>query len=83
MFISVLEGRNFYFSYEYDITNTLQYNMTVPFGTVEHKLNDMFIWNHHLLENGFKCWECSDWALVLTHGFITQSRKYLWLVYSL
>ncbi|RUS30451.1 SacI homology domain-containing protein [Jimgerdemannia flammicorona] len=75
--------RNFYFSYTYDLTHTLQYNMTRPPQTAdncESNYNDMFIWNHYLLENGFKSLKTnSEWILPIVHGFVEQTNCiYAW-----
>lgn len=73
--------RSFYFSYSYDITRSLQYNITRQRTALQqgrHQLDpdydDMFVWNHHLLspakrhlKNAF------DWCLPIIHGFIDQS----------
>ncbi|KAL9622252.1 MAG: hypothetical protein Q9160_003435 [Pyrenula sp. 1 TL-2023] len=75
-------SRSFYFSYSYDITRTLQHNITqerkatqegnaVP---PQHDFNDMFVWNHHLLgpaEAAFK--NVYDWCLPIIHGYVDQS----------
>jgi hypothetical protein len=74
--------KSFYFSYTYDITRTLQHNMirarerahgTRPNSQVRD-LNDMFVWNHYLLEpvrgslnNTF------DWFLPIVHGYVDQA----------
>ncbi|KAI8364687.1 SacI homology domain-containing protein [Radiomyces spectabilis] len=80
--------KNFYFSYTYDITNTLQVNMTQPplerkgaendpsigdYHPAEH--NDMFVWNHYLLKSGFKdLTSRSGWILPLIYGFVDQAK---------
>ncbi|RUS21146.1 hypothetical protein BC937DRAFT_93466 [Endogone sp. FLAS-F59071] len=74
--------KNFYFSYTYDITNTLQRNMTRPppatddtGGGVGSTYNGMFVWNHYLLENGFKdLTGKSDWILPIIYGFVDQAK---------
>jgi len=84
-FLAILNNldlsKNFYFSYTYNITKTLQNNMirerfaaskgNSPAG---RDYNDMFVWNHHLLtpaksnvENAY------DWCIPIMHGFISQS----------
>ncbi len=60
---------NCYFSYSYDLTNSLQQNMEVDETTSEHRIKtptDMYIWNRYLLRN----WSSS----------ISQSSKSLWLL---
>lgn len=73
--------RSFYFSYSYDITRTLQYNISrqrtaLNQGVhhVGHDYDDMFVWNHHLLNPALKCLKNAfDWCLPIIHGFIDQS----------
>ncbi|KAI7907384.1 SacI homology domain-containing protein [Cokeromyces recurvatus] len=76
-------AKNFYFSYTYDITNSLQNNMTQPPLTTTNKNddtpgllhNDMFVWNHYLLSSGFKNLNSrSGWILPLIYGFIDQAK---------
>lgn len=74
--------RSFYFSYSYDVTRTLQFNIMKERQALQEGLtepvkfdhNDMFIWNNHLLgparavlRNPF------DWCLSIVHGYIDQS----------
>lgn len=46
-------SKDFYFSYVYDITNSLQRNMTKskiePCDKMKH-FNDIFVWNHYLIQ---------------------------------
>ncbi|KAL9540580.1 hypothetical protein PS6_010699 [Mucor atramentarius] len=81
-------AKNFYFSYTYDITNSLQNNLTQPplakpTSTDEEKEqtdpgllhNDMFVWNHYLLSSGFKNLNSkSGWILPLIYGFVDQAK---------
>ncbi|KAF9578141.1 phosphatidylinositol-3,5-bisphosphate 5-phosphatase, partial [Lunasporangiospora selenospora] len=73
MFQSVDLTKNFYFSYSYDITRTLQWNMTRQRSEGRNK---MFVWNQYLLENGFgKQGQMeSQWALPIMYGFVDQSK---------
>src|SRR2546423_8273611 len=61
-FVGILNNldltRSYYFSYSYDVTRTLQHNITrerqalqdgLP-GPLQRDHNDMFVWNHYLLE---------------------------------
>jgi hypothetical protein len=51
-FKSVDMSKNFYFSYTYDITSTLQHNLTQTRHVgpgVPMPYNDRFAWNHHML----------------------------------
>lgn len=73
MFRMVDLSKNFYFSYSYDITRTLQWNMTRN-PKVEGR-NQMFVWNQYLLENGFgeQTGIENQWALPIMYGFVEQS----------
>uniref|UniRef100_K1P4T1 Polyphosphoinositide phosphatase n=1 Tax=Magallana gigas TaxID=29159 RepID=K1P4T1_MAGGI len=83
MFQSVDMSDNFYFSYSYDLTHRLQYNMmptlstghqtSAPFYGVRTKPADKFVWNSYLLQ---KCREVvhPDWLLFLIHGFVDQKN---------
>ncbi|KAF9953360.1 phosphatidylinositol-3,5-bisphosphate 5-phosphatase [Mortierella alpina] len=74
MFQMVDLTKNFYFSYSYDITRTLQWNMTRN-PTVEGR-NKMFVWNQYLLENAFgeQTGIENQWALPVMYGFVDQSK---------
>lgn len=64
------------FRYSYDITNTLQTNLTVPAN--DRQWNTRFMWNHHLLSPAFELEEPkgrSRWVLPLIHGFVDQASK--------
>ena len=75
-------SKGFYFSRSYDITRTLQHNIirdrnllnegyTIPTPS-DH--NDMFIWNHHLLDPAKEALSTPfDWCVAVTHGYIDQS----------
>lgn len=73
--------RSFYFSYSYDITRTLQYNIIRQRNALNqgiqqpgHAYDDMFVWNHHLLSPAVKHLKNAfDWCLPIIHGFIDQS----------
>jgi phosphatidylinositol 3,5-bisphosphate 5-phosphatase len=85
-FVGVLKNldlsRSFYFSYGYDITNTLQrnifharqsYGRDAP-APPRSSHNEMFVWNHYLLEppsNVLK--NAYDWCLPIIHGFVDQA----------
>ncbi|CCE66312.1 hypothetical protein TPHA_0P01540 [Tetrapisispora phaffii CBS 4417] len=76
--------KTFYFSYTYDITNTLQTNLlrqkltaanrgdiSIPTGIYDY--NEMFMWNQNLLSPLFDCLDTVfDWFQVILHGFIDQ-----------
>ncbi|KAG1321230.1 hypothetical protein G6F62_010930 [Rhizopus arrhizus] len=75
-------AKNFYFSYTYDLTNSLQNNLTQPpfdpngdNKSKELLHNDMFVWNHYLLSSGFKNLNSrSGWILPLIYGFVDQAK---------
>lgn len=74
--------RSFYYSYSYDITRTLQHNVTrerialingLP-GTAYEDPNSMFIWNSHLLQPAAEALhEPFDWCRPIIHGYIDQA----------
>lgn len=74
--------RSFYYSYSYDITRTLQYNITrernalmkgLPGPTYED-YNSMFVWNSHLLQPVTDHLpEPFDWCRPIVHGYIDQA----------
>ncbi|KAI0482104.1 SacI homology domain-containing protein [Xylariaceae sp. FL0804] len=85
-FLSILNNldltRSFYYSYSYDITRTLQHNVTkerialmegVP-GITYHDYNSMFIWNSHLLRPASNALQKPfDWCRPIVHGYIDQA----------
>lgn len=85
-FIGILNNldltRSFYYSYSYDITRTLQHNITrervalmhgLP-GTTYEDPNPMFVWNSHLLRPGLdSLHEPFDWCRPIVHGYIDQA----------
>lgn len=94
-FVSILSNldlsRSFYFSYSYDITHTLQYNLrrerealragNLGTRTPYVEYNKMFIWNHHLLEPATRALKNTyDWCLPIMHGFVDQASTLLVLL---
>ncbi|KAM3162296.1 Polyphosphoinositide phosphatase [Lachancea thermotolerans] len=89
-FLSLDLSKTFYFSYTYDITNTLQTNLlreklkavdrvdlSVPVGIPDY--NDMFMWNSNLLKPLFPCIDTVyDWFQAMVHGFIDQVNVSIW-----
>lgn len=86
LFDQVDLSKNFYFSwvsvpcypsdlsYSYDITNTLQKNLTTPDN--ERLWNARFMWNYHLLQPAFDLEnpkERSQWVLPMIHGSFDQT----------
>jgi len=77
--------RYFYFSYSYDITRTLQHNITKSREALAAGLaqpqrsdyNDMFAWNHYLLKPALGFMNNSlDWCMPLLYGFIDQASMF-------
>ncbi|KAI2471286.1 SacI homology domain-containing protein [Annulohypoxylon bovei var. microspora] len=85
-FLNILKNldltRSFYYSYSYDITRTLQHNITrerialldgMP-GTTYDDYNSMFIWNSHLLRPAEEAiHDPFDWCRPIIHGYIDQA----------
>lgn len=69
MFSQVDLTKNFYFSYTYDITRSLQSNLTS--GDQPIPPNEMFVWNDYLTRNIFE--KNSAWNIPIIHGFVDQS----------
>ncbi|QPG75892.1 phosphatidylinositol-3,5-bisphosphate 5-phosphatase [Brettanomyces nanus] len=83
-FLSIDLSKTFYYSYTYDLTNTLQVNClrqkTRSLGLFEndsvHELyNDRFVWNSHLLELALTNFDrVYDWFQPIIHGFVDQIK---------
>lgn len=70
--------------YSYDLTNTLQTNLTVSGNN--RRWNTRFMWNHHLLSSAFNLEEPrgrSRWIIPLIHGFVDQASERAQLYQSL
>lgn len=73
-------SRDIYFSYTYDLSQTLQHNMTT--GTTrrqqDQNTSNEFVWNAHLLKPFFSCRHNSDlsqlqkWVMPVIHGYYGQ-----------
>ncbi|KAL4787991.1 SacI homology domain-containing protein [Aspergillus varians] len=75
--------RAFYFSYSYDVTHTLQHNITRERKVHEdgqprdlrQDFNTMFIWNHHLLAPAIvNLKNPYQWCLPIIHGYVEQAK---------
>lgn len=75
-------SRSFYFSYSYDVTRTLQFNIMrerealhQDFAKLKtHDRNDMFVWNHYLLTAAKGVFRNpDDWCLSIIHGYVDQA----------
>lgn len=85
-YLSILHNldlhRSFYFSYSYNVTQSLQTNIiqsrsdpdSVPNNNPYKTMNDMFVWNHHLLNPALQVLKNPyDWCLPIIHGSIDQA----------
>ncbi|MCJ1288222.1 phosphatidylinositol-3,5-bisphosphate 5-phosphatase [Xylographa opegraphella] len=85
-FVGILSNldlsRSFYFSYSYDITHTLQHNITRERMSLlqsrtkpaSMSFNAMFVWNQHLLEPAARALKnVYNWCLPIMHGFVDQA----------
>lgn len=69
--------------YSYDITNTLQKNLTTPDN--ERLWNARFMWNYHLLQPAFDLEnpkERSQWVLPMIHGSFDQTSGFYATVHA-
>ncbi|GAA5832166.1 hypothetical protein JCM11251_004264 [Rhodosporidiobolus azoricus] len=72
-FGSVYLTQNFYFSYAYDLTHTLQSNLLR--GSSPLPPQDKFAWNWHLLTPLRRALKAeSPWVLPLVHGVVDQMK---------
>ncbi|TBU59894.1 SacI homology domain-containing protein [Dichomitus squalens] len=80
VFKQVDMSKNFYFSYTYDLTSTLQHNLTREGLSPSRRwlINDRYAWNHHLLtsafENGSSPSSKAHWLVPLIHGHVDQAK---------
>ncbi|RPD60768.1 hypothetical protein L227DRAFT_501341 [Lentinus tigrinus ALCF2SS1-6] len=80
VFKQVDMSKNFYFSYTYDLTSTLQHNLTRSglSPARQWSMNDRFAWNHHLLTSAFEGSSPpsskSHWLVPLIHGHVDQAK---------
>lgn len=78
-------SRNFYFSYTYDLTSTLQHNLTHSVAGKYRRFNDRYAWNHHMIKFAFEkvdddtemATTKSNWVLPLVYGHIDQASKFV------
>lgn len=85
-FLNIDLNKTFYFSYSYDLTNTLQTNMIrnkrQSLGmngktelSIVFEFNERFMWNVALLEPVFQSFDkVYDWFQPIIHGFIDQVK---------
>ena len=74
-------SKNFYFSYSYDLSHSLQFNLLQNKQYNILNSNKRFIWNHNLLnclnENENETlidFNNANWILPIIHGFVDQSK---------
>lgn len=85
-FLSILNNldltRSFYYSYSYDVTRTLQHNITKERTALnkgrpcsaDDDPNTMFVWNSHLLQPAVDALKDPfDWCRPIIHGYVDQA----------
>ncbi|KAI9163741.1 Polyphosphoinositide phosphatase [Paramyrothecium foliicola] len=85
-FLTILNNldltKSFYYSYSYDVTRTLQHNISrersafsrgiLP--SASEDFNSMFVWNDYLLQPATKALrDPYDWCCPIIHGYIDQA----------
>lgn len=74
--------RQFYYSYSYDVTRTLQHNIARErrnlargtFASEEDDFNSMFVWNEYLLQPAIDALKDPyEWCRPIIHGYIDQA----------
>jgi hypothetical protein len=81
IFANIDLTKSLYFSYSYNITRTLQANISNARQALKdghtyipHDWNDMFVWNHHLLEPAEEALNhVYDWCIPIVYGYIDQA----------
>lgn len=88
LFFGLDVTKDFYFSYTYDLTRTLQYNMNKQNQTKE-SFNKMFMWNRFLAQvlnelPGLKGKKVNPWIMPVIHGYFIQASilKHLEVILS-
>ncbi|KAF8840339.1 hypothetical protein BDN67DRAFT_968747 [Paxillus ammoniavirescens] len=79
IFKQVDMSKNFYFSHSYDITSTLQSNLTRldRFENSSWPFNDRYVWNFHMLVHPFMPEAPRGgqaWLIPLIHGHVDQAK---------
>ncbi|KAG8221522.1 hypothetical protein J3R82DRAFT_1740 [Butyriboletus roseoflavus] len=79
VFKQVDMSKNFYFSHSYDITSTLQNNLTKPnrFRNSSWPFNDRYVWNFHMMSRPFTDTAprgVNAWLIPLIHGHVDQAK---------
>ncbi|XP_058127814.1 phosphatidylinositol-3-phosphatase SAC1 [Anopheles ziemanni] len=88
----VLDTPFFYFSYSYDLTNTMQRTSAAPkvgeIDSIMHKSDKRFVWNVGLLECMAGSLELARYTLPIIHGFVSinnvviNDRVVSWILVS-
>ncbi|EFX04620.1 polyphosphoinositide phosphatase fig4 [Grosmannia clavigera kw1407] len=82
IFNQVNLAQSFYFSYSYDLTHTLQHNISKERTALasgrrwpcDEDHNSMFVWNTHLLQAARAALAAPfDWCRPITHGYMDQA----------
>jgi hypothetical protein len=77
-------SRNFYFSHTYDLTSSLQANLTRPAVQSDPGgwwFSDRFAWNHHMLADAFGPAKRGEdqigrcWVLPMIYGHVDQASE--------
>ena len=84
IFANIDLTKSLYFSYSYNIPQTLQANMCNARQSLKdghpyipHNWNDMFVWNHYLLEPATEAMNhVYDWCIPIIYGYIDQAGTY-------
>ncbi|KAG2005981.1 polyphosphoinositide phosphatase [Coprinopsis cinerea AmutBmut pab1-1] len=80
IFKQVDMSKNFYFSYTYDLTSTLQDNLvgSTRIARRDYSFNDRFAWNFHMMSAAFTSTEKpapkQHWLVPLIHGHVDQAK---------
>mmetsp|Transcript_42873 Transcript_42873/g.101784 ORF Transcript_42873/g.101784 Transcript_42873/m.101784 type:complete len:551 (-) Transcript_42873:1495-3147(-) len=73
LLMQVLENKELFFSYTYNLHQSLQDNMLVaPEGRSADAFDSMFVWNHHITKDIRSAMGNDRWVLPLVHGFWQQ-----------
>lgn len=68
---------NFYYSYSYDVTHTLQHNMVGGGGLEKSSIGEpawRFVWNEFLVKTLTIGGVGMDWIIPIIHGYVCQSE---------
>ena len=80
IFLSVDLTKNFYFSYNYDLTQTLQMNMMED-DLKKKDSNEQFIWNNYLIDGALNSCIPHQYLIPIVHGSISQKSKFFFFFF--